>query len=170
MSIRSDAARVHVLDSPEATRAAGAELGRAFVAESDGRPWLVGLEGELGAGKTTYVAGVLRALGHADAVRSPTYTFIEPYRLADRDIYHCDLYRIRSAAEVEELGLRELAADGSLLLIEWPSRAAGRLGELDLRAQLEYTSNGDCRRLTLAADSARGARLLERLARQRITS
>lgn len=170
MSIRNDAADVRVLDSPEATRAAGAELGRALVAESDGGPWLVGLEGELGAGKTTYVAGVLHALGHAEAVRSPTYTFIEPYRLADRDIYHCDLYRIRSAEEVEELGLRELAFDESLLLIEWPSRAARQLGRLDLRVQLEYAAGGDGRRLTLAADSARGARLLERLARQRITT
>jgi tRNA threonylcarbamoyladenosine biosynthesis protein TsaE len=170
VSIPSDAPRVRSLASPDATQAAGAELGRALVAESDGRPWLVGLEGELGAGKTTYVAGVLRALGHDDAVRSPTYTFIEPYRLAGRDIYHCDLYRIRTANEFEELGLRELATGENVLLIEWPSRAAGQLGGLDLRVQLEYASGGDGRRLTLAAGSRRGARLLERLARQRITS
>jgi tRNA threonylcarbamoyladenosine biosynthesis protein TsaE len=170
VSIRSDAQRVRALASPDATHAAGAELGRALVAESDGRPWLVGLEGELGAGKTTFVAGVLRALGHDDAVRSPTYTFIEPYRLAGRDIYHCDLYRISTAAEVEHLGLRELAAGQSVLLIEWPSRGTGELGTLDLGVQLEYATGGDQRRLTLVAGSARGARLLERLARQRITS
>lgn len=170
MSTRSDAPRVRTLASPDATRAAGAELGRALVADADGWPWLVGLEGELGAGKTTFVAGLLRALGHDDAVRSPTYTFIEPYRLAGRDIYHCDLYRIRTASEVEELGLRELATGENVLLIEWPLRAAGQLGELDLRVQLEYGSGGDDRQLTFAADSTRGARLLERLARQRITS
>jgi tRNA threonylcarbamoyladenosine biosynthesis protein TsaE len=161
---------VRALASPDATRAAGAALGRALVAESDERPWLVGLEGELGAGKTTFVAGVLRALGHDDAVRSPTYTFIEPYRLAGRDVYHCDLYRIRTASEFEELGLRELAADENVLLIEWPSRATGQLSELDLCVQLEYASGGEQRRLTIATDSARGARLVERLARQRITS
>jgi tRNA threonylcarbamoyladenosine biosynthesis protein TsaE len=170
VSIRSDAQRVRALASPDATRAAGAELGRAIVAESDGRPWLIGLEGELGAGKTTYVAGVLRAFGHDDAVRSPTYTFIEPYRLADREIYHCDLYRISTAAEVEQLGLRELATGPSVLLIEWPSRAAGELGVLDLSVQLEYAHQGDRRRLELVAGSERGVRLLERLARQRITS
>jgi tRNA threonylcarbamoyladenosine biosynthesis protein TsaE len=170
VSIRSDAPLERELAAPEATRAAGAELGRALLAEADGRPWLLGLEGELGAGKTTFVAGVLRALGHDDAVRSPTYTFIEPYRLAGRDVYHCDLYRIRAALEVEELGLRELAVGESVLLIEWPARAVGQLRELDLRVQLEYAHQGDRRRLTLAADSPRGARLIDRLARQRITS
>ena len=153
------------LASPQATRAAGAELGRALVAESDGTPWLIGLEGELGAGKTTFVAGILRELGHDAAVRSPTYTFIEPYRLADRDVYHCDLYRIRSTEEIEDLGLRELVTGDAVLLVEWPTRAAGRLGEFDLTIQLDYVPAGTGRRLAASAGTVRGARLAGRLAR-----
>jgi tRNA threonylcarbamoyladenosine biosynthesis protein TsaE len=149
------------LESPEATRAAGAELGRALAAASDGKPWLVGLEGELGAGKTTFVAGLLSALGHAGAVRSPTYTFVEPYRLAGRSIHHCDLYRIKNAEEIEDLGMRELASGDALLLVEWPSRAAGRLGVFDLTVQLEYAQDGDTRRISVGAGTRRGASVLE---------
>ena len=150
---------VRELATPRETQAAGAELGDALLTLSDGEPWLVGLEGELGAGKTTFVAGLLGALGHRDAVRSPTYTFIEPYRLAGRSVYHCDLYRIAHADEIEELGLRELAAGESVLLIEWPSRAEGRLGAFDVLVQLEYAPAVDARRLHIAAGTSRGARL-----------
>jgi len=153
------------LQSPEATQAAGAELGRALLAEADGRPWLIGLEGELGAGKTTLVAGLLRALGHDGAVRSPTYTFIEPYRLAGRAIHHCDLYRINVADEIEELGLRELVTDDALLLVEWPSRAAGRLGVFDLTVRLEYARDSDGRRISVIPGTPRGAAVVAALAR-----
>ena len=153
------------LQSPEATQAAGAELGGALLAEADGRPWLIGLEGELGAGKTTLVAGLLRALGHDGAVRSPTYTFIEPYRLANRAIHHCDLYRINVADEIEELGLRELVTDDALLLVEWPSRAAGRLGVFDLIIRLDYARDSDGRRMSVIPGTPRGAALLTALAR-----
>ncbi len=156
---------VRELATPQATQAAGAELGDALVTLSDGEPWLVGLEGELGAGKTTFVAGLLRALGHGDAVRSPTYTFIEPYRLTGRNVYHCDLYRIVHADEIEDLGLRELVAGEAVLLIEWPSRAAGRLGKFDVLVQLEYAPAADARRLQIGAGTLRGARLAARTAR-----
>ena len=90
---------------------------------------LIGLSGELGAGKTTLVAGLLAGLGHEGPVRSPTYTLIEPYRLAGRDLYHCDLYRLRDPAELDDLGLRDLAVERSVLLVEWPERAGDRLGK-----------------------------------------
>jgi tRNA threonylcarbamoyladenosine biosynthesis protein TsaE len=153
------------LQSPEATRAAGAELGWALLADPDRRPWLVGLEGELGAGKTTFVAGLLHALGHDGAVRSPTYTFIEPYRLAGRAIHHCDLYRINDADEIEELGLRELVTDDALLLVEWPSRAAGRLGVFDLLVRLDYARHTDGRHMSVVPGTPRGAALVAALTR-----
>ena len=160
---------VRYLESSAATEAAGAELGRALAA-ADRQPWLVGLEGELGAGKTTFVAGLLRELGHDGAVRSPTYTFIETYQLAGRAIHHCDLYRINRADEIEELGLRELAIDDALLLVEWPSRAAGKLEGFDLLVRLEYASGRDGRCLELTTGTPRGSRLCAPLSRQRITT
>ncbi len=153
------------LQSPEATQAAGAELGRALLAEADGQPWLIGLEGELGAGKTTLVAGLLRALGHDGAVRSPTYTFIEPYRLAARAIHHCDLYRINVADEIEELGLRDLATDDALLIVEWPSRAADRLGVFDLTVRLDYARDSYGRRISVIPGTPRGAAVVTALTR-----
>lgn len=153
------------LESPEVTEAAGAKLARAVLANPDRRPWLVGLEGELGAGKTTFVAGLLRELGHDDAVRSPTYTFIETYQLASRTIQHCDLYRITEPGEIEQLGLRELLVDDALVLIEWPSRASGRLGAFDLLITLEYSQGARARRLTATPGTGRGAALAAALAR-----
>jgi tRNA threonylcarbamoyladenosine biosynthesis protein TsaE len=153
------------LESCVATQAAGAELARALHSDPDRRPWLVGLEGELGAGKTTLVAGLLRALGHAGAVRSPTYTFIESYHLAGRAIHHCDLYRITDAEEIEHLGVRELITGDAWLFVEWPSRAGRSLGAFDLLVSLEYAPDGVGRRLRAAAGTARGATLLARLAR-----
>ncbi len=123
-------------------RALGARLAAAVRAANPKEALLIGLSGELGAGKTTLVSGFLAALGHDGAVRSPTYTLIEPYRLAGRDVYHCDLYRLRDPAELDELGLRELAVDGSVLLIEWPERAGDRLGRPDLELQLGYSDAG----------------------------
>ena len=153
------------LESPVATQAAGAELARALRADPDRRPWLVGLEGELGAGKTTLAAGLLRALGHDGAVRSPTYTFIESYHLAGRAIHHCDLYRITDVEEIEHLGLRELVTDDAWLLVEWPLRAARSLGAFDLLLKLDYAPDDDRRYLGIAAGTDRGAALVARLAR-----
>jgi tRNA threonylcarbamoyladenosine biosynthesis protein TsaE len=148
------------LDSPEATRAAGAELARVLIADASRAPWLIGLSGELGTGKTTFVAGLLGALGHAGAVRSPTYTFIEPYRLAGRDVHHCDLYRIVAPQEIDDLGLRDLINEDAVLLVEWPTRAGGRLGDFDVMAAFEYAQSANGRRLQLSPGSPRGAALL----------
>jgi tRNA threonylcarbamoyladenosine biosynthesis protein TsaE len=104
-------------------------------------PLLITLSGELGAGKTTLTGGLLQALGHAGPVRSPTYTLVEPYRFGGRDVHHCDFYRLRHPDEVDDLGLRDLRAPGSLLLVEWPEKAEGRLGAPDLAVTLRYASD-----------------------------
>jgi tRNA threonylcarbamoyladenosine biosynthesis protein TsaE len=143
----------------EAMRAFGARLARALDAAPPAAPLLVALSGELGAGKTTLVGGLLAELGHAGAARSPTYTLIEPYRLGDRDIIHCDLYRLRHADELDDLGLRDLRRPGSILLVEWPEKAAGRLGPADLVVVIDY-ADADARCIRLEAQTPSGESLL----------
>jgi tRNA threonylcarbamoyladenosine biosynthesis protein TsaE len=92
------------------------------------------LTGELGAGKTTFARGFLRALGVADPIRSPTYTLLELYPGAALTGVHLDLFRVADPGELESLGLREWARPGHLWLIEWPERGAGRLPPADLTA------------------------------------
>jgi len=90
------------------------------------------LRGELGSGKTTFARGFARAAGVREPVRSPTYTLLEPYPADGGTLVHLDLYRLRSPAELDSLGVRELAAPGYVWLVEWPERAAGRLPPADL--------------------------------------
>ncbi|MFO1408585.1 MAG: tRNA (adenosine(37)-N6)-threonylcarbamoyltransferase complex ATPase subunit type 1 TsaE [Steroidobacteraceae bacterium] len=149
--------RLHAADA-DATRAVGARLAHAFVLAREPGPLLVTLSGDLGAGKTTLVGGLLAALGHPGPVRSPTYTLVEPYRLADRDVNHCDLYRLRDPAELDDLGLRDLMTPRSLVLVEWPDKAGDRLGAADLVVGLEYRDGG--RVVELLAHSAAGERVL----------
>lgn len=130
------------LDNAGATRALGARLAVAIDRQGAAQPLVIGLSGDLGAGKTTLVGGLLAKLGHTGAVRSPTYTLIEPYPLQGRDYYHCDLYRLVEAEQVDDLGLRDLAAPGAVLLIEWIERAEGRLGQADLTIDIAYRDEG----------------------------
>jgi tRNA threonylcarbamoyladenosine biosynthesis protein TsaE len=103
---------------------------------------VVYLAGELGAGKTTFARGFLRACGVTQAVRSPTYTLLEPYALHALTVLHVDLYRLREASEVESLGLREWARPGCVWLIEWPERAAGYLPPPDLALSFAVAASG----------------------------
>lgn len=144
-----------------ATRAIGASLAVALLAVDPVEPLLIGLSGELGAGKTTLVGGLLEALGHTGPVRSPTYALIEPYRLADRDVYHCDLYRLRDPDELEDLGLRDLLTARSVLLIEWPERAGDRLRAPDFSLRLDYSATG--REVHVTTASVVGQAILARL-------
>lgn len=120
------------------------ELGRSIGAAIDSvqAPFIVALEGELGAGKTTLVGGILRAYGITGPVRSPTYTLIEPYETERRTLYHLDLYRLVDPGEVEPLGIRELLSGPAVLLIEWPSRAAGSIPASDLGIEIAYPALG----------------------------
>jgi tRNA threonylcarbamoyladenosine biosynthesis protein TsaE len=148
-------------------RALGRALGAALRTSGSGA-LVIGIEGELGAGKTTLVGGVLAALGVTGAIRSPTYTLIEPYEAAGLQLYHIDLYRLNSAREVEALGIRDLLDARAVLLIEWPSRGAGALPTEDLSVAIEYqgpaAAGGAQRRLlTAQAHSSAGDKLLEQI-------
>jgi tRNA threonylcarbamoyladenosine biosynthesis protein TsaE len=99
------------------------------------------LVGELGAGKTTLVRGILRGFGWTGTVKSPTYTLLEPYELQRRKLYHFDLYRLADAEELEYLGMRELVGAG-VLLFEWPERGAGLLPPADITVNIEHRQAG----------------------------
>jgi tRNA threonylcarbamoyladenosine biosynthesis protein TsaE len=149
--------------SAEETRAIGARLAAAVVTADERAPLVIGLSGDLGAGKTTLVGGLLHALGHPGAVRSPTYTLIEPYQLRGRDVNHCDLYRLRDPSELDELGLRDLLTPRSMLLVEWPERAGNRLVTPDLAIEFGYLDDG--RSVDFAPASEPGQRILDHLVR-----
>jgi len=139
----------------EEMRRLGAHLATALRDADPAEPFVLGLSGELGAGKTTLVGGLLAALGHEGPARSPTYSLIEPYRLAGRDLYHCDLYRLRDPSELEDLGIRDLLVGRSVLLVEWPERAADRLPRPDLSLHLEYAGEGRAVTVTSASPAGR---------------
>lgn len=118
------------------------------------------LQGDLGAGKSTLARALLRALGVQGAIRSPTYTLVERYPLADgHEAWHLDLYRIGNAQELDFLGLDEGSA--SLWLVEWPERGAGALPPTDLEVALDIPGQG--RRARLTATSPAGREWLARL-------
>lgn len=117
---------------------------------------VVFLRGELGAGKTTFARALLRALGVGERVKSPTYSLLERYTVNRRDAFHLDLYRIADAGELEWLGLDELDARETIVLVEWPERGLGALPAPDLEVVLEHENSG--RRACLTPLSERGHR------------
>jgi len=140
-----------------ADAAAMAALGGRLAAVLDSG--IIYLEGELGAGKTTLARGILHGLGHQGKVRSPTYTLVEPYPLAQGTIYHLDLYRLADPEELEWLGLRDMLETRALLLIEWPERGAGSLPAPDLVVRITPDNGG--RSVDLVSASAHGRHILD---------
>lgn len=122
---------------------------------------LIFLHGNLGAGKTTFVRGCLRAAGHAGAVKSPTFTLVEEYFLQGRAVYHFDLYRLNDPEELEWMGMRDYLRPDSLCFIEWPERGAGVLPTADV--ELFLTIEDSARRLVLRAYSEAGRGVLREL-------
>jgi tRNA threonylcarbamoyladenosine biosynthesis protein TsaE len=119
------------------------------------------LQGDLGAGKTTCVRSLLRALGVTGLVRSPTYTLVETYPTAALTCVHVDLYRLGSESEAEGLGLRDLAVPGTLLMIEWPERGGGAVPRADATLSLSY--EGQSRQACLSPCTDIGERWLQNL-------
>ncbi len=139
-------------------------LGAQIAAALKGRG-VVYLEGNLGMGKTTLSRGIIRALGHAGAVKSPTYTLVEPYELGSVNVYHFDLYRLASPEELEFLGVRDYFDGDNLCLVEWPEKGAGALPRPDLTITIDAVGTG--RRLTLTAGGPHGQATCQRIQQMR---
>jgi len=148
-----------ILDLPDA--AATEAVGRA-IAPALLPGMVVTLSGELGAGKTTLVRGLLRGFHIAGPVKSPTYTLVEPYSVSSLYLYHFDFYRLGGSEEWEAAGFREYFRDDAICLIEWPERAGPLLPSPDLHIVLEVIDEG--RRCTLTAKSGRAEACLPALA------
>ena len=121
----------------------GEDLGRALAA-----PAVIGLSGELGAGKTTLVQAMCRGLGVHGPATSPTYALVHHYDAPGRAVYHVDCYRLRSPEEARDLGFDDMMREGAIVLIEWPERAGSWAPPLD-------------RHFRLAHDADPGLRLVE---------
>ena len=137
------------LADDEATQRLGAALAPALRAGM-----AVYLEGDLGAGKTTLVRGLLRALKFGGNVKSPTYTLIEPYTVSRLHLYHFDFYRFTDPDEYHEAGLEEYFDGSGVCLVEWPDKASPHLPAPDLKILLEIEAQQRC--ATITGPSERG--------------
>jgi tRNA threonylcarbamoyladenosine biosynthesis protein TsaE len=148
--------KAHLPDEA-ATLALGAAIAAGLV------PGLaIHLSGELGAGKTTLVRGVLRALGYAGAVKSPTYTLVEVYEVSRLHLHHFDFYRFHDPREWIDAGFREAFNDRNVSLIEWPEKGGSLLPPADVRIALAASHSG--RSASLRSCSLRGQKCLALLA------
>ena len=162
--------KVIATNSAQATREVAGKLAEGLRVIVPNRVVVLHLFGELGAGKTTFVSGVLKALGVEGAIRSPTYTLLEPYDLNTMRVYHLDLYRLAGEGELEMLGLRDLLAPNALVLIEWADRGGRAVPPADVEITLRYPgfnasdfALGDAREIHLSAVTPIGDLLMAEL-------
>lgn len=141
------------LDTEDDTIAVGQKLARHIQA-----PLTLYLTGDLGAGKTTLSRGLIQGLGHKGAVKSPTYTLVEPYELNGVEVYHFDLYRLNDPEELEFMGIRDYFSATSLCIVEWPDKGEGLLPSADIHLHLNYVNAG--REICINALSEQGEKLL----------
>ncbi|MBQ0796824.1 MULTISPECIES: tRNA (adenosine(37)-N6)-threonylcarbamoyltransferase complex ATPase subunit type 1 TsaE [Zhongshania] len=154
------------LDGETETVAAGELFGAAMH-----RGAVVYLDGQLGAGKTTFCRGVLRAFGYIGPVKSPTYTLVEAYedlvfgaepaKSKAVTVYHFDLYRLGDPEELEYMGIRDYFEQDTICLIEWPQRGSGFLPSADIMVSIEPQGVG--RLLAARGNTLRGQQILAQL-------
>lgn len=144
-----------IIENESAMLSLGARLAKAC---SDTA--IIFLYGDLGAGKTTLSRGFMRGIGFQGAVKSPTYTLVEPYEIADQKVFHFDFYRVRDADELEFIGLKDYFMPQAICLIEWPTQGAGLLPLPDLSCYIELCSVG--RKIKLEGHTERGNQILRR--------
>ena len=147
------------IEGEEAMLALGARL--AVLTEGRGTLYL---HGDLGAGKTTLSRGIIRGLGHVGAVKSPTFTLVEPYEIGTCKVFHFDLYRLADPEELEFMGIRDYVEDDALCLIEWPERGVGVLPKADL--DITIAAQAGARSLSLRPQGARGESWCAALAKE----
>lgn len=121
---------------------------------------LISLQGGLGAGKTTLVRGFLHALGYEGAVKSPTYSLVEPYEFSRYDVYHFDFYRLTDPLELEYMGVQDYFQNRSICLVEWSERAKDFLPDADITIAIQFVGEG--RRVELSGRSEAGRRILSK--------
>jgi tRNA threonylcarbamoyladenosine biosynthesis protein TsaE len=114
---------------------------------------IVTLSGELGAGKTTLVRGMLRGLGWSGPVKSPSYALVEHYSLSSLYLYHFDFYRFEDADEWDAMGFAEYFRPDTIGVIEWPERVAARLPSIDVSARLALAGAGRALELSSATEA-----------------
>ena len=151
----------YFLADEEATIAMGTAL--AMVVKTKLKQGIVVfLNGDLGAGKTTLTRGFVRGMGHKGNVKSPTYTLVEPYDLADWHVYHFDLYRLSDPEELEYMGIRDYFENNCCCFIEWPEKGARLLAKADLIINMAYQD--EQRIIKLQAESDHGEQVILALA------
>jgi tRNA threonylcarbamoyladenosine biosynthesis protein TsaE len=152
------------LPNEAATTALGAALARALLGLEDQirhQGFTVHLQGELGAGKTTLVRGLLRQLGVTGSVKSPSYTLLELYEVSRLHLYHFDFYRFKSPREFSDAGFSEYFGPGAICLAEWPAKAGEFLPDADLHVTLQVLEAG--RSATIGANTEIGRACQDRL-------
>ena len=137
----------------------GRRLAKAMAIARTGRGGcILYLIGDLGAGKTTLTRGLLQGLGHHGAVKSPTFTLVEPYELGRLHVYHFDLYRLGDPEELEYIGIRDYFAQDSVSIVEWPEKGAGILPVADIAITISYRDKG--RDVSFAVNTLQGEKIL----------
>lgn len=136
-----------------------AQLLNKAMSKSNKTPWFIFLEGDLGTGKTSFVRGVLQAMGEKGKIKSPTYTIIESYQIDSWQVLHLDLYRLSDPEELAFLGLEDYFTENTVFFVEWPKKGDIMLPKPDLLLCYQFLAQG--RELELTAFSSRAAPLLE---------